>query len=440
VAADLLYITFDGVLQPLAFSQVVRVVAGLGARGLRYHLLSLERPSDLEKTELRDAVEGLLRPAGVKWTPLAAASMRTPRLAAEAVARMTSRAALIVHREGARLVHARGYHSALVAIGLKRLLGIPYLFDARGYWIEERSGPGGWFAAAGAYAAGKLIEQTLYRSALAVVTLTELQANDLVSGLFGPPPRFIQVIPTCADYDAFYLRDSRPAKPQEGGCVPPEVQQRLAGKVVMGVVGALNGTYFVKETLALARLATQASPSVHLLVLSAKKDEYERELQALGMARENYTLASVEHSRMPEWLQWIDWGLLLIPETAANRAKMPTKLAEFFATGVRPMFFGCNSDAARWVERAGSGYVLPSVDDAALGAAANVLIGSAGELARLRAAREATAPHFSLVSGVERYRRFLGDCLSGEAMPGNGVRSTNDDERLSPLRSLGMLS
>jgi hypothetical protein len=55
MASDVLYLSFDGVLQPLTFSQVVRVVAGLSRRGIRYHLLSIEQAADLDEGELRGA-------------------------------------------------------------------------------------------------------------------------------------------------------------------------------------------------------------------------------------------------------------------------------------------------------------------------------------------------------------------------------------------------
>jgi glycosyl transferase family 4 len=411
MAADVLYVTFDGVLQPLAFSQVVRVLAGLGKRGLRYHLLSIERPADLDRPELRRAVDDLLRPANVSWTTVAAPSMGTPARAIDALVRTIVRAAGIVRREGIRLVHARGYQAALLARALKQWTGVPYLFDARGYWIEERSGPQGWFSTSSAYALGKFGEQALFRGAAAIVTLTDLQATDLGSGLFGPPPRLIEVIPTCTDYDAFYLHASRPTKPDVGGSmVPLAVQSRLAGKLVIGIVGALNASYFVKESLTLVKLATQMRPDAHLLVLSAQRREYDAAIQSVGIPSERYTLESAEHRMMPEWLQWIDWGLLLLPETAAKRASVPTKLAEFFATGVRPLFFGCNSEATRWVERAGSGHVLPSIDLDDLRAGARFIADSPTDYERLRTAREKTAPHFGLVSCLDRYVRLVGAC------------------------------
>jgi hypothetical protein len=413
MAADVLYVTFDGLLQPLAFSQVVRVVTGLASRGVRYHLLSVERPGDVDKVELRQFANDTLRSAGVGWTPVVAASMGTPRLAIDAAARMTIEAAGIARREGIKLVHARGYHGALVAQALKRLLRLPYLFDVRGYWIEERSGPGGWFSTPASYATGKFVEQVLFRGADAVVTLTELQATDLLAGLFGPPPALLEVIPTCADYDAFFLRASRPAKPEGDEVVPGVVQSRLAGKRVIALVGALNRSYNVDESLTFARFVTQISASTHILILSQQHREYEMALQSVGIPSDRYTVAAAEHRCMPDWLQWVDWGLLLLPETAAKRASMPTKLAEFFAAGVRPIFFGCNSEAARWVERAGSGYVLPSLDADALRHTARKITRTEAEHAPLRTAREITMPHFGLVSCVERYGRLISACQSG---------------------------
>jgi hypothetical protein len=419
MAADVLYISFDGLLQPLAFSQVVRVVTGLAERGLRYHVLSIERPADLEKVELRRFVSDKLHSAGVGWTPLAAASMGSARLAMRAAAQMALQASRIARRERIRLIHARGYHGAVVASALKRLLDLPYIFDARGYWIEERSGPGGWFSSSTSYVAGKLVEQMLFRGAAAVVTLTELQANDLAAGLFGPAPPLLEVIPTCADYSAFFLRDSRPTKPDNDEVVPRAVQSRLLGKQVISIVGALNASYYVKEALAFAKLATQVSSTAHLLILSRQQREYETALRLIGVPPDRYTLAEAEHWVMPYWLQWIDWGLLLLPETAAKRASMPTKLAEFFAAGVRPVFYGCNSEAARWVERAGSGYVLTSIEPAALKYAADNVSHSVTDQTRLRTAREITMPHFGLVSCIGRYARLVGTCLSSRVVAGS---------------------
>src|SRR5690606_31353385 len=104
----------------------------------------------------------------------------------------------------------------------------------------------------------------------------------------------------------------------------------------------------------------------------------------------------------------IDWGLLLLKETPAKRASMPTKLGEFFASGVRPIQHGCNPDVRAWVERSGLGLVLEDLSDASLDAAADVIATSSPVTPEEReAVRRVTRPHFGLAEAIERYAALL---------------------------------
>jgi hypothetical protein len=409
----ILYITFDGVLQPLAFSQVVRVVHALARRGFRYHLLSVERRRDLDDRARVERVEQFLAEVGVTWARIGVDLSGSARRSAEAFARVFAAAKVILGRQHVSLIHARGYQGGVVANGIKRLTGVPYLFDARGCWIDERPE---WFGQSTSYAAGKFVERTLYKDAVGVVTLTELHANDVVDGAFGKRDgRVVAVIPTCADYDDFTIAPTRPAKPMESPAVPGNVQSRLRGRVTMAIVGALNRSYLPEQTLTLVRQACEMNPLVHLLVLTQQQREYAEQLAARGIRPENYTLASAIHEDMPAWLGWIDFGLLLLADKIAKRGSMPTKLAEFFAAGVRPVAHGCNSEMSSWVRRAGSGIVLETVSDEDIAGASHSVANTTCTIADLRRAREVTAPHFSLASGVERYANLLGCVVPRES-------------------------
>lgn len=48
-AGAITYLTADGLLEPIGFSQVVRVIEALARRGWRYRVVSLERPQDLAR-------------------------------------------------------------------------------------------------------------------------------------------------------------------------------------------------------------------------------------------------------------------------------------------------------------------------------------------------------------------------------------------------------
>jgi len=387
MSGPVLYISFDGILQPLGFSQVARVVAGIAKKGIPYHLLSVERHADLGEEEKVASVRRLLDPFDVRWTPIAVDLVGSPYRSAEAFARIGTAATSIV-RKGVGLVHARGYQAALVAQTLRRLFRVPYLFDARGYWIDERVD---WFANRTAYAIGKWTERGLYRDARAIVTLTDLHARDL------PATAPIVTIPTCADYDEFTIHEQRPSKPT------PE----LDGKLVLAVVGAANRSYAIEPSIRLAKAVCEARPDAHLLVLTRQSDEYQRALARVVFPADRCTFVAAAHSDMPRWLDNVDWGFLLLPDIAAKRGSMPTKLAEFFASGVRPIAHGCNVEMVSWVRRAGSGLVLDTLDPGAIDEAAKRVIGTPSRVEELRNAREITAPHFSLASGIERYVALL---------------------------------
>ncbi|HMI85788.1 MAG TPA: glycosyltransferase, partial [Polyangiaceae bacterium] len=327
-----------------------------------------------------------------------------------ALTRATGRALSIAMHERISLVHARGYQACAVAQTVRRLVGVPYLFDARGCWIEERMD---WFARSVPYALGKFVERGLYRDAGAVVTLTQLHASDVIDGAFGKrDAASVVAIPTCADYDEFTIAGDRLPKPTGNSVVPANVQRRLHGRIVLGIVGALNRSYLSNQAVLLVKHVCDLLPRAHLLVLTHQQQEYANLVATCGVPGDRATLVSVQHEDMPQWLSWIDWGLLLLSDTIAKRGSMPTKLAEFFAAGVRPVAYGCNSEMTTWVRRARSGVVLDTVEDGDLVKAARYIADSTSNIEDLRYARQMSAPHFSLSSGVERYGSLLRRMIS----------------------------
>jgi hypothetical protein len=404
-----LYVTFDGILTPLGHSQVVRVVTALARRGLPYIILSLERAADLARAEKVAAMRDLLGEAGVGWHPLtydlsgkATSAGRNLAVGLAAVMKqvLTRRPALI---------HARGYHSGLVAHAAQRSTGTPYLFDARGYWIDERVAEGRWFTRPRVYAGAKALERQIYGRAKGIVTLTELQADDLRTGRATGVPCAAPVtcITTTADFEQFVPGRGRASATNGGDDVPAELRARLADKLVVGLVGSLNGSYRADETTRLCRLILDEAPSGHLLVLSDQKEAYEALFARHQIASERYTITRASHQAMPSWLTVIDWAPLLLHENFAKRASMPTKLGEFFATGVRPVHYGCNEEVSEWVRRVGTGLVLPGVDEASLRAAARTIASSARDPAALARGRAIAAPHFSLAGAVDKYAELL---------------------------------
>jgi glycosyltransferase involved in cell wall biosynthesis len=400
----LAYLTADGLLEALGFSQVVRVVEALALRGWKYTIVSLEKPNDLQRTSRVREVRERLAAAGVTWRAIPYAATGSARDAAANELALV-RAALSLARRGAISgIHARAYHGAFAAFSAWMVTGLPYLFDARSYWFDERLEEGRWFTTPLRLAVARGLEHQMFAHASGVVTLTELQADDVRSGKFGPPrQKAVQCIPTCADFNDFVRRPL-----EQCTSVPEPVRSQLAGKSVLGVIGSINRSYLVDETLHLARLVLERNHEAHLLILGSQHEEYARRVAAEGIPQHRVTITRADHDDMPHWLSLIDWGLLLLnPSSPAKRASMPTKLAEFFACGVRPVQFGCNEEVSHWVRRTGSGFVLDGVSERQLIAAAERIVSTPRDEDVIRRARSIAEPHFSLAAGIERYEQVL---------------------------------
>jgi glycosyltransferase involved in cell wall biosynthesis len=402
-----LYLTFDGLLEPLGRSQILRYLFALSRRGLDFTVVSLERESDLADADAVRELEAELREHGIGWHrfPFRSGGARAVGENCRAVFRAARE---VVRRDRVKLVHARSHVPASIAWALGRLHGLPYVFDMRGYWVDERADEGRWFVNPLAYRAGKAVEKRLVKDSAAVVTLTQLQADDLRAGVLkGAPAKPVEVITTCADYDEF-----DPAR-APNGAVPAEAAARLRGRLTVGLVGSINASYRLRESLQLFKYLLEERPDAHLICLTRQLSEMKDLLAEHGIGEGAYTLATARHQEMAGWMRHMRWALLVLNTRYSKRGSMPTKLAEFFAAGVRPIQYGCNEEVSRKVAEAGSGVVLRGVAPEDLRAAARAVAASDARPETIMKARESTRAHFSLRSGAEKYEALLKGLLRG---------------------------
>jgi glycosyltransferase involved in cell wall biosynthesis len=160
-------------------------------------------------------------------------------------------------------------------------------------------------------------------------------------------------------------------------------------------------------------LILERVPGSRFLAMTAQVDEMTSLADEYSIPGTRRLVVHVAHDQIHHWLPWIDFGLtLLVPPNRAKRASMPTKLAEFFATGVAPISHGGNAEVGEWILRTGSGLLLDDLSPRSLErAVAFVARGKLGS-DRLAQARLAAADHFSLDSGARRYDALFRGILS----------------------------
>ena len=131
-----LYISYDGLLDPLGYSQVQPYLRQLGLRGVRLWVISFEKPELCSGPEISQVKESLAC-CGVSWRRLR--YHKRPAVAATvwdiAAGALAAFALMMRHRIG--ILHARSYIAATIALGLCAVSRVNFLFDMRGFWVEE---------------------------------------------------------------------------------------------------------------------------------------------------------------------------------------------------------------------------------------------------------------------------------------------------------------
>src|SRR4051794_19993866 len=173
-AAHALYICYFGLREPLVQTQVLPYLRELTAGGTRMSLLTFE-PRPFDEGEWRER----LRAEGIEWHTLRYHKRPTLPATLYDVVRGALRAAAIARRDGVDLFHARSHVAAAIGALAKRMTGVPFIFDFRGYLAEEYVDRGTWRAGGWLYRLTKAAERRLLRAADGVVVLTERMVGSI---------------------------------------------------------------------------------------------------------------------------------------------------------------------------------------------------------------------------------------------------------------------
>jgi glycosyltransferase involved in cell wall biosynthesis len=416
---EVLYVSYDGLLQPLGQSQIVSYLKCLGPEGLQLKVLSFERPRDLEDEERLDRLREELESLGISWFPLC--YHRRPRLLAKAwdVANGVATGLKLVERYRPDIVHARSHVAGFMGLAFKAAGRARFIFDMRGFWPEERVELGCFRSQGLFYSAAKLLEKRLLAAADHVVVptesakaiLREREAKDwLASARIHEAP--ISVVSCSVDLERY-----RP--------LPPDLElarrHDLESTVVIGNIGAFNRRYLALEMFRFAFHLKAHRPDVRFVYLTAENPAGVRRVAGdAGLDDHDVLILRAEPAEVPRWLSLFRLGIFFLRPSYAAKASSFAKLGEFLAAGVPVVTNTGVGDVDRILASDRCGLVLSGLTDRDLSAfakkALSLLAGSAVPEQIRRQCRNAAAEHFALTDGARRYRAIY-DSLASSPRP-----------------------
>ena len=203
VRPRVLFLSYDGLLEPLGQSQVLAYQERLAAI-VDVDVMSFEKRRDWSDDGARSALARRLRAAGIRWHPRRYHKRPSAPATAYDIAVGIVSGLWIALRHRVRIVHARSYVPAVVALALRWMTGARFIFDMRGFWADERVDGGLWRSDSKIFRVAKWFERRFLLHADHVVSLTSAAAREIATFpyLQGRVPP-ISVIPTCADLGRF---------------------------------------------------------------------------------------------------------------------------------------------------------------------------------------------------------------------------------------------
>ncbi len=396
----ILYLSYDGMTDPLGYSQVVSYLKGLTKKSYRFTLISFEKKERMDKMGAALAEE--LKNYPIRWEPLIY-HKSPPILSTLYDLWRLKQKCLAAHKADAvDLLHCRGYITALVGLDLKRQLGTRFLFDMRAFFADERKESGAWQEShplyGRVYRFFKRKEKAFLEEADGIISLTEkgkevIQSWEHLKGNIAP----VTVIPCAADLSHFNPQNINTEKVKA-------IQKELGleGKYILLYVGSIS-RYLLEEMMLFFKVLKQYKPNALFLFLTQEPKEKLFELaKNQGLSSGDLKVTPVERNNMPTYMSLADLGIFFASKGMGKTIYSPVKMGEMMGMGVPTI---CNSglgDSDLVLKKYDAGIVVEDFEENTFESAVQQLEKEAFNKEKiLRGATEV----YALQKGVEAYNR-----------------------------------
>jgi glycosyltransferase involved in cell wall biosynthesis len=397
---QVLYLSYTGMTDPLGQSQVLAYLKGLSQTGdYKFTVISFEKAEAFKR--LKTDIEAFCREAGITWHPLSYTS-RPPVISTFCdVRRMRKKAKEIITQQEINIVHCRSYIASIAGLDIKKKYGIPFLFDMRGFWADERIDGGIWRLSNPVYrfiySYFKKKERQFLLHADQVVSLTQNAKDEILSWKLRSTALPITVIPCCADLKLF-----------DPGKILPEDQQKARSELnispgvpVISYIGSLGTWYMLNEMMAFAKMFQNRFENAVFMVLTGEPEQMvlDAALKS-GLNTADLRVKKVPRNQMPVYISLSTISLFFIKPAFSKKASSPVKQGELMAMGVPVICNKAVGDTEEIVEKYKAGLVINEFSLPAYNQAIDKVYKTSFDKQQIiQGARD----YFSLEKGVQLY-------------------------------------
>jgi len=397
---NVLYISYDGMTDPLGQSQVLPYLCALSVKGYKITLLSCEKPSRFNQS--KNIIEDICNQADINWQPIPYTTSPPVVSTIRDIYMLKKKARALHKRYHFKIVHCRSYISALIGLDMKHKFKTKFLFDMRGFWADERVEGGLWNLQNPLYNIiykfFKKKEKQYFEQADQTISLTYLGKNEIHSwDNLKNQPIPITIIPCCVDTDLF--DPSKISQEQK-----ESLRKRLnisASEPVLGYLGSIGTWYMLEEMLDFFKQLKNKYPNAKMLFVSPEpKEMVINKAYSLDIDESSIIITSAKRKEVPLYISIMNYSIFFIKPCFSKKASSPTKQGEIMSMGIPVICNAGIGDTGYVVEKYRSGIAIDNFTEEAYGRAIEDLTMRQFSRADIR---QGAINFYGLEKGVENY-------------------------------------
>lgn len=330
----ILFISYDGLTDPLGQSQIIPYLAGLTKYNYEFTILSCDKPLLYKKN--KEYVEKLIARYPIKWVSVPYHKNPPVLSSVFDFYQLKKKAKALYKKEKFDMVHTRPGVPSLVALWLKKKYNLKFLNDVRGFWADERIDGGMWnlknpvfkklytFFKQHEY---ECIEKGDYTTCVTYRAKNEMHTWKNIS--HQPIP--IEVIPCSVDMELFD---------------PDNIDQKLStqlktelnihdDELIISYLGSIGGWYLTDEMMLFCKTLLKKIPKTKFLFISPHRHEIILEAaKKYDIPADSIIVRKGARHEVPVLLSFSDYSLFFIKPCYSKISASPTKHGEIMAMGI----------------------------------------------------------------------------------------------------------
>jgi glycosyltransferase involved in cell wall biosynthesis len=360
----ILFVSYDGMTDSLGQSQVLPYIREISKKDYRYTLISFEKEDRYRLHH--QTIEQICAKAEVDWIPISYSGSIPILSTIWNVYRLKKEVFELHKRRPIDLFHSRSHVPSLAAHALFLQKKVPFLFDMRGFWADERVDGKVWnlrnpiFKKVYEFFKRKEIEFLI--DAGAIISLTENGKEEILSWqkLSQTPIALktkkldISVIPCCVDTELF-----------NPSSVSSDQQETLRNQLdirkehfVLGYVGSIGTWYMLPEMLDFFKTLEKNNPNAIFLFVSNEGNKINELAFQKGISISKIRIVSCLHSQVPSYISLFTVSIYFILPAYSKKASSPTKQAELMAMDIPVICNAGVGDSDLIVKKYEAGWVI----------------------------------------------------------------------------------